>query len=368
MRDENGIIAGSVEVQRGPDGESVVVLDGERRVRLGAEEARSRALLQVLEALGERRHPVYVEVEPGTDVVARVLIPRITRVDRIEERDRELVLQLAGSHAVVRLGLDEPASDEVVAEVRRSAESRSLVLVVEDERHRVLDVVAFTPAPDGPELPPFPHLPVLKPDFPRPPFWRWWWGWLIWWLWWRWLCPSLTRAQAAFDQMSALTCAPITAPAPCITFMYPDDGCFARAHEMCRLMRASGLRPGKIWNYESSGHVLHVDTRNHPSCFVEWWYHVAPTLCVRTGPWWWPFLTTRMVIDPALFTGPVTTTDWKAIQQDPGSTLTPTGWEPFWPDGTTDPTFSETNYWLGYFRLQVVLRSAQSGPPPYTNC
>jgi hypothetical protein len=75
-----------------------------------------------------------------------------------------------------------------------------------------------------------------------------------------------------------------------------------------------------------------------------------------------------MVIDPAHVSGPETTADGKAIQQDPGSTLTPTGWEPFWPDGTTDPTFSETNYWLDYFRMQLVLRSAQSGPPPYSNC
>ena len=49
---------------------------------------------------------------------------------------------------------------------------------------------------------------------------------------------TLAQAQALFDAMNAFTCNPSSATAPCIPFMYPFDGCWARAHQMCRLMLA----------------------------------------------------------------------------------------------------------------------------------
>ena len=99
--------------------------------------------------------------------------------------------------------------------------------------------------------------PAAVPPFPEPqlPTWPWPIRWLIdiwrwrWWPWW-WFsfrCMSRARAQQVFDAMAATTCNPLTVPPPCIPFMYPDDGCWGRAHEMCRLMINMGVKPAKVW-------------------------------------------------------------------------------------------------------------------------
>ena len=160
--------------------------------------------------------------------------------------------------------------------------------------------------------------------------------------------------------MSATTCDPLTVPPPCIPFLYPDDGCWARAHEMCRLMINVGVTPRKVWIRGA----LHPATRNNPACSVGWGWHVAPTVCVRG---WWFFNTQDMVIDPSLFTTPVSKAQWKAIQNDPSATLTDTDASDYW-FGATDPTYTDTNYYLNLYRLQLQARALQQGPPPYANC
>lgn len=165
--------------------------------------------------------------------------------------------------------------------------------------------------------------------------------------------------------MAGTTCDPLTVPAPCIPFLYPDDGCWGRAHEVCRLMINMGLSPRKVWIDHSSGTWLHVNTKNNPQCYVEWGWHVAPTLCVR-GPGF--FQTHRMVIDPSLFTTPVLEATWKGVQGDPNATLTHTGADQFWHGGGTDPTYSASNAVLAQYRLALQNRANQVGPPPYANC
>jgi hypothetical protein len=134
---------------------------------------------------------------------------------------------------------------------------------------------------------------------------------------------------------------------------------------MCRLMINMNLSPRKVWIDRGPPQVLHVNTKNSPSCYVEWYWHVAPTLCVR-GPKF--FQTQRMVIDPSLFTTPVTEAVWKGVQGDPGATLTHTGADQFGHGGGTDPTYSGTNAVLAQYRLALQNRANQFGPPPYANC
>ena len=175
------------------------------------------------------------------------------------------------------------------------------------------------------------------------------------------------RAQQIFDAMAATTCNPLTVPPPCIPFMYPDDGCWGRAHEMCRLMVGMGVWPEKVW-IEAVGPLLKANTRNHPQCFVYWFWHVAPTICVRRFGFAF-FWSQRMVVDPSLFTTPVTKATWKGAQQNPNATLTDTPWTYFREWGETDPTNSKTEGVLATYRLQLQLRSQSSvGPPPYANC
>ena len=164
--------------------------------------------------------------------------------------------------------------------------------------------------------------------------------------------------------MNATSCDPLAVPPPCIPFLYPDDGCWARAHEMCRLMLGMGVRPKKVWIEANT--LLHVNTRNNPACFVEWGWHVAPTLCVR-GPLF--FQSQEMVIDPSLFTTPVSKSTWKGVQGDPGATLTDTDGSIYWLWGSgTDPAYTQTNYYLNVYRLALQARAVWAGPPPYAIC
>jgi hypothetical protein len=148
--------------------------------------------------------------------------------------------------------------------------------------------------------------------------------------------------------------------------MFPDDGCWGRAHEMCRLMIDMGVSPRKVWIYQV-GPLLKANTRNNPQCFVEWYWHVAPTICVR--PWRWFPWSEEMVVDPALFATPVSKATWKGVQNNPGATLTDTDWTFFSKSGGTDPTFAETNFVLASHRLKLLQRSqSAAGPPPYAHC
>jgi len=366
VRDENAILATRIEIEPPPveGGDVTVVLDGERRVRIAADDPRASGLRAVFGQLRDQVRPVYVDVDPATGTVTRLLLPQPTRVVRVEERGDELLVEVADSHAVQRLDLAEPGSADLAEVLRAALDSRGGVLLTVDDAHRIVDVVEYTPGPDGPVLPPFPEPPVRELKLPEPPFWRRWW--LCFWWWWR--CPSAATGQAIFDQLAATSCAPLTVPPPCIPFRYPDDGCWARAHEMCRLMINRGRAPRKVWIFQSPGHVLHVNTKNNPSCFVEWWYHVAPTLCVRTGKWWWPFTTTRMVMDPSMFSTPVPVATWHAAQHDPAASLVHTGPEQYGPNGGTDPAYSQTNIDLATYRTALLSRSLQAGPPPYANC
>jgi hypothetical protein len=122
----------------------------------------------------------------------------------------------------------------------------------------------------------------------------------------------------------------------------------------------TNLAPRKVWIQGN----LHVATRNNPNCEVWWGWHVAPTLCVRGR---WLFQTMEMVIDPSLFTTPVSKSTWKGVQGDPNATLTDSDASDYlW--GETDPTYAKTDDRLAYYRLQLQNRTTQFGPPPYANC
>jgi hypothetical protein len=350
-----------------------VELDGGRRVRLDPAEPRSAGYAQILDGLSKQGLPVYLEIDPATDAITRILIPHVARVIGVSPAERgRLDVELDASHARHVLRLGDTGAPDLERQLREARKSGKPVILIEDDAHNIIDVRAFTPAPEGPP-PPFPPIPIPRPyplpRYPWPLSWIWWllrrlWWWIKW-PWWWFRCLSMTKAQQIFNAMAATSCNPLTIPAPCIPFLYPDDGCWARAHEMCRLMINMGLSPRKLWIDHSPGYWLHVNTKNNPQCYVEWGWHVAPTLCVR-GPRW--FRTRRMVIDPSLFTTPVSEGTWKGVQGDPGATLTHTDASVFWHGGGTDPTYSSSNAILAQYRLALQARSIQVGPPPYANC
>ncbi|MCJ8159461.1 protein-glutamine glutaminase family protein [Sphingomonas sp. LaA6.9] len=346
------------------EGGLAVELDDGRRIRFDPSDPRSAGFVQVLDGLAGLRRPVYLEIDPAADAITRLLIPHVSRIADIRATDAGYDLALEYSHAR-HLLKHESADFAALAERARAALERGqVVIVTEDDRHDIIDIRGYTPGPDDAPLPPWPkeRLPLERPWWQRLIDWIW--RWPIW-PWWWFRCISQARAQQIFDAMGATSCPPLTVPAPCIPFLYPDDGCWGRAHEMCRLIIAMGRKPRKIWIEHSTGYWLHVDTKNNPQCYVEWGWHVAPTLCVRKG-WFW---SEEMVIDPALFTTPVSKAVWKGVQNDPGATLTPSDASIFYLWGNvTDPTYTQTNQVLATYRLQLQNRAIQLGAPPYAHC
>ncbi len=176
---------------------------------------------------------------------------------------------------------------------------------------------------------------------------------------------TLQRARDLFNLVNAKLCCPASASAPCIPFLYPDDGCWGRAHEMCRLMIAEGAQPEKVWIYGN----LHVVSSNKPGCNVYWGWHVAPTLLVSTGAG-----SEVYVIDPSLFPGPVPRATWAGVQGDPNPTLVATSAAVFhrsFSGSVTydDSAYTQTKQVLTDYRNALKLRSASStGPPPYFEC
>lgn len=348
-----------------------VELEEERRVRLDPADPRSPGFAQLLDGLRTQHMLVYLEIDPATSAITRLLIPRITRVygiQAISTDSLKVTLERSHAHHFLKRGAADFADMEKL--LNEALQNGEPLIVTDDDAHNILDVRHFKPRPDIPTPPPLP-----KPDLPTTPSWllrllRWIrdlpiWRLPIWpWRWWYWVfhCISESKAQEVFATMSATNCNPLAALSPCIPFLYPVNGCWARASEMCRLMLNLGLTPRKVWIQGN----LQVSTANNPNCSVSWDWHVAPVLCVRSSG---IFQSQQMVIDPSLLKTPVTVATWKGKMGDPNATLTYTSAAIFYLFGDVpDPTYSQTNQELATCRYQLIAQSIQSGPPPYANC
>lgn len=87
-----------------------------------------------------------------------------------------------------------------------------------------------------------------------------------------------------------------------LTWLYPDDGCYARAEMMKHLVaQKSYPRPAKVFAFGK----LTVNTPNSPRGYVAWWYHVA--ISYRLGD-------SLYVLDPAIEpTRPLTIAEWNQV-------------------------------------------------------
>jgi hypothetical protein len=149
--------------------------------------------------------------------------------------------------------------------------------------------------------------------------------------------PVLTPAQAraAFERMAGQED---------IAYTYPQDGCYSRAHLMCQRLRRLGYQPGKVWAF-AHGQNLHARTINDPRGFIEWNWHVAPTLQVRTRGG-----VRAMVIDPSLCTRPVSVEEWRDLMKKSPTSPAPficetrLGEPPLTPRGVRSPG---SGYWHG---------------------
>lgn len=234
MPNPNAIISTFVRLEQPLDralemlsaGERISVeLDDERRVQLDPTDPRSSGFARVLDGLGKQTLPVYLDIDPDTDAILRLLIPYVARVAGIGyEAEGALSVTLDASHAVHLLTFDNPDFAELERELRGALRAAQPVILVDDDAHQIIGVRAFTPDPGRPRppLPPFPHPfpPTPIPDYRD--FIRRLRDWIraiITWPWWWWYgCVSMETAEQAFDSMAATTCDPLTIPPPCIPF------------------------------------------------------------------------------------------------------------------------------------------------------
>jgi hypothetical protein len=129
-----------------------------------------------------------------------------------------------------------------------------------------------------------------------------------------------------------------------ISFRFPKDGCYARAHLMVKRMQRMGYQPGKVWSFARMGESLCCKTRNDPKGFVQWGYHVAPMIRTRLANG----ILYDLVIDPSMFRGLVTIKAWATAQKTTRGRLpyickTRIGQAPTGPDGKK----AGTGYWPG---------------------
>jgi hypothetical protein len=183
------------------------------------------------------------------------------------------------------------------------------------------------------------------------------------------ILPSYAKAKEIFDFCAAQSC---SLPGPygipqCIPFQYVIDGCYARAHEMRRIVEDQyGYCCEKVFSFANQNlDRLAVNASKWGGCCVTWWYHVAPLVRVRVTIKLRSFqfrFVIALVIDPGMFDKPVLLSSWLAAQENlacspnahvsmysiqPGSAYTPANYQ-----GTafdTDPNYTDTDATLAAY-------------------
>lgn len=341
-----------------------VTFEGGETVSLDPTDPLSVGYAEILEDLRHAQIPGYVEVDPETRSISRLLIPtpaKVAALVKIGGGDVAVGLEISQTHRVLKRSNSQFAS--LLSLLEEAKKTGATVLVTDTDEHEIIDVRPWETVTRADELTALDlaaeALSTGVAEFAElgsegvslatgsatalP-------------------CVTLQRAQQLFNWLASASCNPRTVPPPCIPFLYPDDGCWGRAHEMAGRIVSVGNGPGKVWNYGN----LRANTRNNPNCYVRWGWHVAPILCI-TG--WREYA----VIDPSMFNAPVSVSTWKNAQQDPASQIVYTPWQVFYRSRsgqvTYDPNFTETARVLATYRAALKARSlGPSGPPPYARC
>ncbi len=153
----------------------------------------------------------------------------------------------------------------------------------------------------------------------------------------------------------------------CIPFQYVRDGCYARAHKMRQMiMKKYGYCVEKVFSFaEGAPNRLAVRANMWGGCCVEWWYHVVPLLRLNVK---FKNISFQVcyVIDPGMFTTPVTLSTWLQAQKNTScnanANVTSYSIQPgtaYWPMGNsstfgTDPNYTQTEQTLINYKNLVT--------------
>jgi hypothetical protein len=188
------------------------------------------------------------------------------------------------------------------------------------------------------------------------------------------IIPSYAKAKAIFDFCAKQSChlpGPYNVP-NCIPFQYVRDGCYARAHEMRRIItKKYHYCCEKVFSFavDNNDHLA-VRADKWGGCCVTWWYHVAPLVRVRIRPRKLSRFSAvlALVIDPGMFDKPVLLSTWLSAQENTachpdakvsmysiqsGSAYTPAGYGTT-TSFTTDPAYTKTKNTLINYRTRVT--------------
>jgi hypothetical protein len=326
-----------------PESMVTVSFKGGRTGLLDMRRSESTVWAGVLESVQDDDEQAYVEVDPHSDVITELLLPIDDNVESITPSGDDVEVALRLSHAVHVLKRSNPDFQEILDALESAKKDNARILLTETMRDcQIIDVRR---APNPPAV-----AALAEPLEEVPPTER--------------AEKAVTQDQAEqiFNLVHGKNCVPQTPAPPCIPFMYPRDGCWARAHEMCRLIALDGFEARKVWIYGS----LEVATPNALDCKVNWRYHVAPTILVDTGS-----MSQVQVIDPSMFNAPVPQATWVNAQGDSSAVTADTDASVYYrsPAGglSHDNDYSDTKIQLKRYRRQLQLASVPE-PPPYSHC
>jgi len=141
----------------------------------------------------------------------------------------------------------------------------------------------------------------------------------------------------------------------CIPFQYVRDGCYARAHKMRQMIsKRYGYCVEKVFSFAiGAPNTLAVNAGMWGGCCVEWWYHVVPLLRLNVTAKSGRTYQLCYVIDPGMFSTPVTLSTWLQAQKNTGcntnATVTSYSIQPgsaYWPSfyGSTNSFATDPNY------------------------
>ena len=108
-------------------------LEHGQTLRFDPNNPRSNGFARVLAGLGELRRPVYVEVDPETEAVSRLLIPHVGLVTELRDVPDGLEVQIDTSQGRHLLKRERPDFAEIESAIRDAKASKSAIILTSDD-------------------------------------------------------------------------------------------------------------------------------------------------------------------------------------------------------------------------------------------
>jgi len=268
--------------------------------RFSRRDPRARLWLGILDRNHRKNAPVYVDGQETPGQVSEIFSPDVRFVKAVQPSDKDQRLEVIFLFAPSAYFLNpkHPDFTTMRATLEAAVKSKEAVLVtlnpVTNELLHVREAPGhrqeLAPAeglssddPDDEKLNGRPILEALSPTI------------------------DMARAEAVFESLRNQEHIP---------FDFLFDCCYARAHEMCRLMALDDIASRKIWNFGrgffNDKATLHVFS---PVGEFSWSYHVAPIVRVRNNG-----DVFNLVMDPGISDRALTIGEWLDRQNDDAAT------------------------------------------------